>query len=282
MAVFFIMSITVTDINYKVSCILMAIILSVFIYLFILKKYHFFYFIFPIMYLSGMILVGINSNHSILYESLDEETGMDVTLSGSVYKTQETDYGNRFFLKNVRCNDEKVENCIVNTEYNYDLGDLIYVQGIAKTFDTARNPGEFDLKKYYRTINVYFKVTAKESYVIKKNSFIIYDYAQKCSDIMKKILYSITDEVNASVFCAMLLGNKDEMDKDISDIFSACGIGHILAISGVKIQNLAIPLTAETRINRAFVPLHIAKIYILKLCFNEEIIPRCRFPCSRG
>lgn len=145
-------------------------------------------------------------------------------------------------MKNVRCNDEKVENCIVNTEYNYDLGDLIYVQGTAKNFDTARNPGEFDLKKYYRTINVYFKVTAKESYVIKKNSFIIYDYAQKCSDIMKKTLYSITDEVNASVFCAMLLGNKDEMDKDISDIFSACGIGHILAISGLHISIIGMPL----------------------------------------
>ena len=53
-------------------------------------------------------------------------------------------------------------------------------------------------------------------------------------------------------------------------------------IWGVKTQNLAIPLTRKTRINSAFVPLHIAKIYILKLCLDEEIIPRCRFPCSRG
>ena len=51
---------------------------------------------------------------------------------------------------------------------------------------------------------------------------------------------------------------------------------------GVKTQNLAIPLTRRIRINSAFVPLHIAKIYILKLCLEEEIIPRCRFPCSRG
>ena len=60
------------------------------------------------------------------------------------------------------------------------------------------------------------------------------------------------------------------------------GVGRLIDMYGVKTQNLAIPLTRKTRINSAFVPLHIAKIYILKLCSDEEIIPRCRFPCSRG
>lgn len=53
-------------------------------------------------------------------------------------------------------------------------------------------------------------------------------------------------------------------------------------LCGVKTLKLDIPLVPETRINWAFVPLHIAIIYILKLCLDEEIIPRCRFPCSRG
>lgn len=56
----------------------------------------------------------------------------------------------------------------------------------------------------------------------------------------------------------------------------------VLVISGVKTLKLDIPLVPETRINWVFVPLHIAIIYILKLCLDEEIIPRCRFPCSRG
>ena len=57
---------------------------------------------------------------------------------------------------------------------------------------------------------------------------------------------------------------------------------HMLMIGGVKTLKLDIPLVPEIRINWAFVPLHIAIIYILKLCLDEEIIPRCRFPCSRG
>lgn len=55
-----------------------------------------------------------------------------------------------------------------------------------------------------------------------------------------------------------------------------------IVMSGVKTLKLDIPLVPETRINWAFVPLHIAIIYILKLCLDEGIIPRCRFPCSRG
>lgn len=60
------------------------------------------------------------------------------------------------------------------------------------------------------------------------------------------------------------------------------GIGLFVAFIGVKTLKLDIPLVPETRINWAFMPLHIVIIYILKLCLDEEIIPRCRFPCSRG
>jgi len=86
----------------------------------------------------------------------------------------------------------------------------------------------------------------------------------------------------AGIMQAVLLGQKTELPSDIKQLYQQNGIGHLLAISGVKTQNLAIPLSRRNRINSAFVPLHIAKIYILKLCLDEEIIPRCRFPCSRG
>ena len=72
------------------------------------------------------------------------------------------------------------------------------------------------------------------------------------------------------------------MDPEMKELYQVNGIGHILAISGVKTLKLDIPLVPETRIKWALMPLHIAKIYILKLCLDEEIIPRCRFPCSRG
>ena len=81
---------------------------------------------------------------------------------------------------------------------------------------------------------------------------------------------------------AILLGEKSGLDLEMKKLYQKNGLGHLLAISGVKTLKLDIPLVPETRIKWAFMPLHIAKIYILKLCLDEEIIPRCRFPCSRG
>lgn len=81
---------------------------------------------------------------------------------------------------------------------------------------------------------------------------------------------------------ALLLGDKKYLDEEDASNLSEVGLSHVMAVSGVKTLKLDIPLVPETRINWAFVPLHIAIIYILKLCLDEEIIPRCRFPCSRG
>lgn len=87
---------------------------------------------------------------------------------------------------------------------------------------------------------------------------------------------------NGYVAYGMLSGDRYAISESIADTFSIAGVAHILAVSGVKTLKLDIPLVPETRINWAFMPLHIVIIYILKLCLDEEIIPRCRFPCSRG
>ena len=79
-----------------------------------------------------------------------------------------------------------------------------------------------------------------------------------------------------------MAGEKSGLDEEMRKLYQKNGMGHLLAISGVKTLKLDIPLVPETRINWAFMPLHIVIIYILKLCLDEEIIPRCRFPCSRG
>ena len=148
--------------------------------------------------------------------------------------------------------------------------------------DSADNPGEFDAREYYSHKGIY--IVGKDISILECGE----DYS-RVGDILFRLRIKsgeITDSVfgekDGSVIKAMLLGDKSGIDRDTKKLFQMNGIAHILAISGVKTQNLAIPLTRGNRINSAFMPLHIAKIYILKLCLDEEIIPRCRFPCSRG
>lgn len=148
--------------------------------------------------------------------------------------------------------------------------------------DEATNPGEFDSRKYYANKGIYIignDVSIKQSdgdcSLIRQ---MLYEFRIRAGRALEKCF----SESDSSVVKAMLLGDKAGIDKDTKRLFQMNGIAHILAISGVKTLKLDIPLVLETRINWAFVPLHIAIIYILKLCLDEEIIPRCRFPCSRG
>lgn len=148
--------------------------------------------------------------------------------------------------------------------------------------DSADNPGEFDAREYYSHKGIY--IVGKDISILECGE----DYS-RIGDILFRlriksgeITDSVFGETDGSVIKAMLLGDKSGIDRDTKKLFQMNGIAHILAISGVKTLKLGIPLVPETRINWAFVPLHIAIIYILKLCLGEEIIPRCRFPCSRG
>ena len=148
--------------------------------------------------------------------------------------------------------------------------------------DSADNPGEFDAREYYSHKGIY--IVGKDISILECGE----DYS-RIGDILFRlriksgeITDSVFGETDGSVIKAMLLGDKSGIDRDTKKLFQMNGIAHILAISGVKTLKLDIPLVPEPRINWAFVPLHIAIIYILKLCLDEEIIPRCRFPCSRG
>ena len=195
-------------------------------------------------------------------------------------------------------------------------GDKVHIEGEATAFDNARNEGNFDSKIYYRSLNIRYKINAKKIYVMDSNSYNMSDYGNvsgsqtlndnktsiyddirhtfrlyqrklyyklyELKERFKSIYSDISDSDDAGIFISMVLGDKSMLDGDIREMYQKNGISHLLAISGVKTLKLDIPLVPEPRINWAFVPLHIAIIYILKLCLDEEIIPRCRFPCSRG
>lgn len=162
------------------------------------------------------------------------------------------------------------------------IGNEVEAEGKLSFFETARNPGNFNQKAYYQRQNIHGKVWSETlritDHTVKRIQNVLENIRVHC----RNTLLSEAGEKNGSILSTILLGEKSQMDTEIKKLYQVNGIGHILAISGVKTLKLDIPLVPETSINWAFVPLHIAIIYILKLCLDEEIIPRCRFPCSRG
>ena len=162
------------------------------------------------------------------------------------------------------------------------LGSRVVVCGRVMYFAHAENEGQFDARAYYASLGYDFQLTNAELLKFSREADRLAEGLFRLREDAKAFFKAYMREENAGILSAMVLGEKSALDGDIRMLFQRNGIAHILAISGVKTQNLAIPLSRRNRINSAFVPLHIAKIYILKLCLDEEIIPRCRFPCSRG
>ena len=215
-----------------------------------------------------------------------------LAITGQAYKIEKKEKHQAVYLKNNSIlqiqKDQKQSfqepNFILYTdpEIQIHIGNAIRATGELSFFQNARNPGNFDQKLYYQRQAIHGLAWAKEVEVADDSVWKIRDWLAGFRSQWKKALIEALGEKDGNVLSAMMLGEKSEMDPDTKELYQASGIGHILAISGVKTLKLDIPLVPETRINWAFVPLHIAIIYILKLCLDEEIIPRCRFPCSRG
>lgn len=162
------------------------------------------------------------------------------------------------------------------------LGQDVVLSGVAALPEHATNPGGFDAADYYKAkkIFMFLKDTSYVETGVKKSELL--NTLQGIKERVASVYDQTFEPKAASVLSAMVLGDKRGLDRDTRNMYQLNGIAHILAISGVKTLKLDIPLVPKTRINWAFVLLHIAIIYILKLCLDEEIIPRCRFPCSRG
>lgn len=239
------------------------------------------------------IVSSINYSNQYKFREMymdDLHDSMSVVCEGDIYKIENSDHGVRIYLNDcaVKLKDGKASLCnnimIYSDQGGYSVKNRLKVYGKVKLFKEAANEGEFDLKKFYQSQKIDFAISAAE--IKEYNTDDFWDevcrklYAFR--DKFKASIYDITDERTAGVLNSMIVGDKSLLDTEIKELYQNSGISHILAISGVKTLKLDIPLVPETRINWAFVPLHIAIIYILKLCLDEEIIPRCRFPCSRG
>ena len=214
--------------------------------------------------------------------------GDNITICGKIYRQEQKENCRMIYLKenSIYSNSKKFQESKIiiytNSSQKLHIGNQLKVCGKVSFYEEARNPGNFDQKFYYQKQGIHGKVRSDDIQITDYKRNKLKDRLEKFRMNWQKMLQREMGERDGSALAAILLGEKSGMDQEMKELYQVNGIGHILAISGVKTLKLDIPLVPETRINWAFMPLHIVIIYILKLCLDEEIIPRCRFPCSRG
>ena len=229
--------------------------------------------------LGGISFCYVERQHDIC----DVENGTSLSFYGKISDIEKKDDTYQYRVATTLLDDNNIRvHILIEQETEFVIGTWIRGNGIVQQFSQSTNPGGFDESAYQFGKGNYLRLTHVEILSIKASVFSIKAYLYRIKNYMIQIYYRLFSEADASLACAMVLGERSNLDADTKLLYQRNGIAHLIAISGVKTLKLDIPLVPETRINWAFVPLHIAIIYILKLCLDEEIIPRCRFPCSRG
>ena len=177
------------------------------------------------------------------------EDGSRVTLLGEVYQKEYKEEQLILYLKHIKLQNEP-QNLGKAICYIKDfdamqepkMGSTVVVEGAVSFFDETRNPGEFDIKKYYQILGVDFRIYKAQICALSSNYSIYHETLCQIRCHFEYIFDIVLSPKDASIMKAMVLGNKTELDAASKQLFQRSGIAHIFAISGLHITLLGMGL----------------------------------------
>ncbi len=123
---------------------------------------------------------------------------------------------------------------------NLHYGDLILINKIPEAIKNSGNPGAFDNKRYQNFQQIYDQVFLTDSEYVSLN--------QHSFNHLNKFIYSLqiftieglrryikNDDETLGIAEALLIGYKNDLDKDLVQAYSNTGVVHIIAISGLHL-----------------------------------------------
>lgn len=183
---------------------------------------------------------------------MSAEEGDCLLLTGKVSRREEKPDYQVYYLTD---NQIRLENQIIkeskilvyikhekSQERQIAVGNTIQVEGSVSFFSKATNPGNFDQKFYYQKQGIHARIWADEVKIADSSERFLREQLTVLRYTWKKKLVQALGEKYGNCMSAILLGDKSELDADVKDLYQKCGIGHILAISGLHMSFLGIGL----------------------------------------
>ena len=198
--------------------------------------------------ISNIQIKQLNKKYDTLYNNLEEVKIVGTIVSEpkekeykTVYKikvetvNRDRKYKNTYLLLNVK-NSSKQE---------IKYGDKITFNGTFTKPQTKRNYKGFDYKEYLKTIKVYGSVTLdSEVRVIKKNNVnLIFIFIFKIKQIIQNNVTELLPKETSSIVLGIILGDTEDISKELKEKFKTSSLYHILAVSGTHISYLIIGTT---------------------------------------
>lgn len=122
------------------------------------------------------------------------------------------------------------------------MGRRVVISGIFAPFSKASNPGEFDSFLYYRSMGVGGKLREGKLLGMNRSKWPLREAAFHLRQFLKARIYTLMPEETAQVVCALLLGDKAELDRELKNLYKRNGILHILSISSLHITIIGMSL----------------------------------------
>lgn len=122
------------------------------------------------------------------------------------------------------------------------IGQLVTIEGIFSEFTQATNPGEFNVRAYYRGKGIGGRVKKAQIVAVGKDYSVFREMLYRCRIRLHDRLAKVFPAKEASVMQTLLLGEKEALDADVKALYQKNGIAHILSISGLHITLLGMGL----------------------------------------
>lgn len=126
--------------------------------------------------------------------------------------------------------------CLGVIEEDLHIGERLRVRGTLERFDGAKNPGEFDLEKYYHAIGIEGRFFGEGLTSLDQGYSPYFDGICRARRRVGTVLDQICTQEDRGIFHAVVLGEKTELSADIKKLYQSSGISHLLAVSGLHIS----------------------------------------------
>ena len=123
-----------------------------------------------------------------------------------------------------------------DAEPDAPLGSLLSARGKLSLFPEPDNPGEFDQRAYYLAENILLRFSADELRTEQvARLYPLREAARRVRAWLAQGLSAVFGEEDAGVMRALLLGDRSRLSDEVSDLYEAAGIRHVLTVSGLHV-----------------------------------------------
>lgn len=171
-------------------------------------------------------------------ETMSSE-GSSVTVKGTIDRREKTSDYQILYLKNCSINYQnqfihESRFIIYDTKkQHWKTGTVVEASGAYTLFESARNPGNFSSREFYQIRKVSACMWTDNIICVDDKRDVLNDSLSILREKWSDWLLKTAGEEYGGMLCAVILGEKHQMDAEMKERFQINGIAHILAISGV-------------------------------------------------